>query len=258
MRLPLLVATAAVAASVAALVLWSGRAELGHAQQPGGDLSDRGIHLTASVDHIGVNPPGDRTPNYLMTFSHAVQVSGDYSVSVDGGSIASGQAVAGFLLGCGINVAGGVSVGISPNQGLNLSISPSASPPSASVAAPSAATSPTPTAAGTPSPPSLTLTPPSVSVSPPSVSLGPSFGGSLGLSESLSGTLTPGQVTTVSTATATLDGKAAFPYHITFNDAALNISQCASPVSAVPFVTASMSTAHGLAQTTAYGTQFPF
>ncbi|MGW5518727.1 MspA family porin [Nocardia africana] len=256
MRLPLLVATGAVAAGVAALVLWPGRAELGRAQQPGAGISGEGIQLSASVDHIGVNPPGGRTPNYLMTFSHAVQVSGDYSVSADGGSITSGQAVAGFLLGCGISVAGGVSVGISPNQGLNLSISPSASPPSASVAAPGVTNSPTGT--GNPSPPSLTVTPPSVSVSPPSFSLGPSFGGSLGLSESLSGSLAPGQVTTVSTATATLDGKTTFPYHITFGNAALNVSQCASAVSAVPFVTTFASTPHGLVQTTAYGAQFTF
>ncbi|MFI7190263.1 MspA family porin [Nocardia nova] len=227
MRLPLLVAVGTVAVSVAVLALGPGRAELGRAQQPGAGISGGGVQLTASVDHIGVNPPGNRTPNYLMTFSHATQVSGDYSISVDGGSITSGQAVAGFLLGCGISVAGGVSVGISPNQGLNLSISPSANAPS-------------------------------MSGSAPSFSLGPSFAGSLGLSESLSGALSPGEVATVNTTTATLDNTTTFPYHITFNNAALNVSQCASAVSAVPFVTTSASTPQGLAQTTAYGAEFTF
>jgi len=68
----------------------------------------------------------------------------------------------------------------------------------------------------------------------------------------------PGQVTTATTATATLDNTTAFPYHIAFNNAALNVSQCASPVAAVPFVSATVSTPTGLVQTTAYGDQFTF
>ncbi|MGV9668946.1 MspA family porin [Nocardia niigatensis] len=43
-----------------------------------------------------------------------------------------------------------------------------------------------------------------------------------------------------------------------FNNAAVNIAQCASPVSAVPFVTATVGTSEGVAQTTAYGDQFTF
>ncbi|MFF0458447.1 MspA family porin [Nocardia africana] len=225
------------------MALWACRAEPGHAQPPQADISGSGIHLVASIDNIRVDPPGDRTPNYLMSFSHAAQLSGDYSVSADGAAITSGQAVAGFLLGCGISVAGGVSIGISPNQGLNLSISPTVTTPSVGIA--------TPSATGVPSPPSVT-------VSPPSASLGPTFGGSLGLSESLSGSLGPGQVTSVSTAVAALNQATGFPFHIRFTNAALNVSQCASPVSAVPFITTSVSTPQGLAQTTAYGTQFTF
>jgi hypothetical protein len=38
----------------------------------------------------------------------------------------------------------------------------------------------------------------------------------------------------------------------------LNDSQCASPVAAVPFVSATVSTPTGLVQTTAYGDQFTF
>ncbi|WP_308188318.1 MspA family porin [Nocardia australiensis] len=193
-----------------------------------------------------MNPPGDRTPNYLMTFSHATQVSGNYSVTVEEGSIVSGQAVAGFLLGCGISVAGGVGVGVSPQQGLDYSISPSFSPPSFS---PPSAAVPSATSAPSISPPSVT---------PPSFSLGPSVGGSLGLTENLGVTLAPGEVTTATTATVNLDSATVFPFHIAFNNTALNVSQCASPVAAVPFVTASVSTTEGLVQTTAYGDQFTF
>ncbi|MFF3571135.1 MspA family porin [Nocardia jiangxiensis] len=160
------------AASVLALGLWAGGARLGNAQTTTADVDGSGLHLHASVDRIGVAPPGDRTPSYLMTFSHATQVSGNYSVAVTGVPIISGSAVAGFLLGCGISTAGGVQVGIEPNQALTAGITPSltinspsnaaarrigSNPPAASPApatSAAATTSPTPTtsAAATTSP----------------------------------------------------------------------------------------------------------
>ena len=106
--------------------------------------------------------------------------------------------------------------------------------------------------------PSASFTPPSASITPPSLSLGPSIGGTLGVSQLLEGTLAPGQVSTVQTTTSALDDKTAFPYHISFNNAPLNIAQCASPVSAVPYVSATISTASGTVQTTGYGQQFTF
>ena len=186
-------------------------------------MSGSGITLTTSVDHVGVNPAGNRTPTYLMAFSHAAQVSGDYSVTVTGDPISSGQAVAGFLLGCGISAAGGVTVGIAPSQGLNAGIYPT-----------------------------VNLT------TPPGVSVSPSVGGSLGTGETLATTLIPGQVTSATTAVAALTDKTEYPFHLTVGNAALNIAQCASPVGAVPFVTTSVSTPHGMVQTTAYGDQFTF
>ncbi|MFF0455376.1 MspA family porin [Nocardia africana] len=320
MRRPLIAAATGIAAVTAvASILWTGGSETSHAQPPGADVTGSGVHLTASVDNIGVNPPGDRTPNYLMTFSHAAQLSGNFSVNIEGDPITSGQAVAGFLLGCGISVAGGFDVGISPNQGLQLSISPTFTPPSlttaaapiastgsatgttttsaspttarttttpsqavrTSVAAPTTSATPTTTVVTTTTTPTTT-TPPTITtptittptittpslpttsgagvpgVSPPGFDLGPSVGGSLGLSENLDANIGPGQVTTATTATATLDNTTTFPYHIAFNNAALNVSQCASPVAAVPFVSTTVSTATGLVQTTAYGDQFTF
>ncbi|WP_433665713.1 MspA family porin [Nocardia sp. CA-136227] len=237
-----LMASAAVTAvaGVTLASLWAWGADAVGAQPPGGDVSGAGVHIVASVDSVEVNPPGNRTPNFLMTFSHAAQMSGNYSVTVDGGPITSGQAVAGFILGCGISVAGGVTVGIEPNQGLAAAIAPSVTPGSASA-----------------SPPSGTVTP-SASVTAPDISLGPSVGGALGVTEVLTATMGPGQVTTATTATAALDSGTMFPFQIMFNNAALNVAQCASPVSAVPFVTTTVSTAQGVIQTTGYGDQFTF
>ncbi|MGW4353013.1 MspA family porin [Nocardia sp. NPDC004582] len=241
MRHALMAAAAGTtAAGVTLASLWAWGIESVGAQPPGGDVSGAGVHIVTSVDQVGVNPPGNRTPNFLMTFSHAAQMSGSYSVTVEGGPITSGQAVAGFILGCGVSVAGGVTVGIEPNQGLAAALAPSVTPGTVSV-----------------SPPSGTV-PPSASVTPPDISLGPSVGGALGLTEVLTATMGPGQVTTTTTATAALDSATVFPYQITFNNAALNVAQCASPVSAVPFVTATVSTAQGVVQTTAYGDQFTF
>ncbi|MFE4456272.1 MspA family porin [Nocardia tengchongensis] len=205
---------AMVAANLAGVGLWAGGAGLGRSQPPGTDVSGGGVHVTASVDSIVVNPPGDRTPNFLMTFSHAAQMSGDYSVTVDGGRITSGEAVAGFILGCGISVDGGFDVDIGTYQQLGAII--------------------------------------------PAGVINPAVVGNLGVAEGVFANLGPGQVTVARTETARLGATTTFPLRIAFNNAALNIAQCASPVSAVPFVTTTVSTAVGLAQTTAYGDQFTF
>ncbi|WP_328401496.1 MspA family porin [Nocardia sp. NBC_00403] len=287
-------------AAVLAVVLWQG-AEPSQAQPPGADVSGAGIHLTTSVDNVKVDPPGDRMPSFLMTFAHAAQLSGDYSLTVEGNGITSGQAVAGFLLGCAISLDNGFSIGIDPNQGLLASISPDFGQSNVAATLPSVTPAPGPT---TPSAPTISrsaapisrsaapisrsaapisrsaapisrsaapisrsaastsesaaTTSPSASTSPSSASLGPTVGGALGLTEILEATLAPGQITTVTTVTADLDDKTVFPYHFIFNNAALNVGQCASPVSAVPFITATVSTAVGTVQTTAYGSQFTF
>ncbi|MFI2475248.1 MspA family porin [Nocardia xishanensis] len=314
-------------AAVFAVGLWPG-AEPSRAQPPGADVSGAGIHVTTSVENVRVDPPGDRMPNFLMTFAHAVQLSGDYSLNVEGEGITTGQAVAGFLVGCALSLDNGFTVGIDPEQGLLASISPEFSQSNVAATLPSApltpvSTPPSATLTPLPTPPSATLTPlptpqragttpktpattsasaattsasaattspssattspssattspsaestspsvettsPSVettspSASAPSASLGPTVGGTLGLAEVLEATLAPGQITTVTTATIDLDDRTAFPYHFIFNNAALNVGQCASPVSAVPFITATVGTAVGTVQTSAYGSQFIF
>ncbi|MEU6563920.1 MspA family porin [Nocardia nova] len=257
----------AIATVLAATALWAGGAEQSRAQPPAAppppppaaEATGAGLHLRVSVGNVKVDPPGDRTPNFLMTFAHAAQMSGDYAVQVDGAPVTSGQTVAGFILGCAVSVAGGVTVGIEPGQGVEASISPDFTPPDADVPIPAARRA---TPAATSVPPSTTTAPPTTttttSASPPSLSLGPSVGGNLDLTEVLTAALGPGQVTTATTATVDLSDKTTFPYNIVFNNAALNVAQCASPVSAVPFVTATVSSAQGVVQTTAYGAQFIF
>ncbi|MFE9326192.1 MspA family porin [Nocardia sp. NPDC052278] len=401
MRPRFVVIATGVVAAVVAVFVWPG-AEPSRAQPPGADVSGAGIHVTTSVENVRVDPPGDRMPNFLMTFAHAAQLSGNYSLNVESDGIVSGQAVAGFLLGCALTVDNGFTVGIDPNQGLLASISPqfsqsnaaarlpstvvkpvstpqpasttsrsaattsqsaaptsqsaaptshiaattsqsaaptsqsavptsqsaaptsqsavptsqsaattsqsavptsqsaattsqsaaptshiaattsqsavptsqsaaptsqSAVPTSQSAATTSQSAVPTSQSAATTSPsvetttPSVETTTPSVETttpSAPSASLGPTVGGTLGLGEVLEATLAPGQITTVTTVTTNLDNKTVFPYHFIFNNAALNVGQCAAPVSAVPFVTATVSTALETVQTSAYGTQFTF
>ncbi|MQY29407.1 MspA family porin [Nocardia aurantia] len=224
MRRALVVVAAPAAASMLVLGVGAGPGS-GRAQAPGAEIFGTGIHLTAAVDSIGVNPPGDRTPN-PMPFSHAVQTSGTYSVTVSGDRITSGQAVAGFILGCAVNLANGFPVGLEPNQGLSLGFAPTFDTPADGTA--------------------------------PTVTLGPAVVGILGLTEDLMVTLAPGQVTVATSVTANLDDKTTFPYHITFNNSALNVAQCVTPVSAVPFVTTTVSNSQGTVQTTAYSDQFVF
>ncbi|WP_433758691.1 MspA family porin [Nocardia sp. CA-135398] len=295
MRPRFVVIATGVVAAVLAVVVWPG-AEPSRAQAPGADVSGAGIHVTTSVERVAVDPPGDRMPNFLMTFAHAAQLSGDYSLNVQGDGITSGQAVAGYLLGCALSVDNGFTVGIDPNQGLLASISPEFSqqnaaarlssatatpgstPPRASTTSPSATASAATTtasaatttasaatttaSAATTSPDAATTSASADTTSPsasaPSASLGPTVGGTLGLTQVLEATLAPGQITTVTTVTVNLDDKTVFPYHFIFNNAALNVGQCASPVSAVPFVTATVSTALETVQTSAYGSQFTF
>ncbi|RMI28531.1 MspA family porin [Nocardia stercoris] len=236
---------AVISTVTASLTLWAWDGEPGRAQPPGTDVSGSGVHVTASVDSVEVNPSGDRTPNVLMTFSHAVQMSGSYSVGVEGDPITSGQAVAGVILGCGISVAGGVSVGIELSQRIRAGISSTVTSPRDSVVLPEAMPAPAPDT-------------PHGTVRSPRVSLEPSLGGTLSGTEISAFNLRPGRVTVLTTATAALNRDTAFPFHIAFENAAVNVAQCASPVSAVPFTTTTVSTAQGLVQTTAYGDQFTF
>jgi hypothetical protein len=184
--------------------------------------SAAGINLTVAIDDIRWAPSGNRAPAGLL-FSHDAHARGRYSV-IAAGAIQSGTVAAGFILGCGVSAAGGIQIGITPNAGILGAVQPN-----------------------------ITLT------NPPAVnSISPSVGGNLGLSEGDQVTLEPGQVTAVVVASAPLTSTSTYPYRLSFDDAGINVSQCVSPGSAVPFVTAAVSTDSATTQTTAYGDQFAF
>lgn len=70
--------------------------------------------------------------------------------------------------------------------------------------------------------------------------------------------LLPGQETVLVASTASLSSSSSYPFHLAVDGAPINVSACLSPASAVPFVTASLTTTSGNVQTTAYGKQFTF
>lgn len=184
--------------------------------------SEGGTELTVAVDDTDTVGAGNQAPGGVP-FSHSVQVAGRYSVDVHPDKITSGTVAVGYILGCGVDLSSGITVGLIPNQSGTVGITPS-----------------------------VTLG------APPSVTIAPTLSGTAGMSETLSATLIPGQITTVTTATATLDPTTTFPYHLSHQRTPLNVARCASPVTAVPFTTASITTPNAYLQNTAYGNQFTF
>ncbi|MFX0573423.1 MspA family porin [Nocardia nepalensis] len=192
-----------------------------------GEVNAGGLHVVASVDsNSSASPGGDIASN--VPFAHQVKVSAEYSVHMDGvSSLRSGQIVAGYLIGCAVDISNGISVGIAPSVGVSAGIAPS-----------------------------ITITsgmPPSVSVS-----VSPNVGVNAGITGALSVTVAPGNVTAVAIGTALLDPDAAFPYTFGHTNTPLNVSGCLSPASAMPFVTVTADATNSTAQTTGYGTEFAF
>ncbi|WSF99200.1 MspA family porin [Nocardia vinacea] len=185
------------------------------------------MHLVAAVDVSNVVPAGGDVAQGIP-FVHAVKVSGDYSVSVDGGpSVRDGEIAIGYLIGCAVDIADGISIGIAPSIGVSAGIAPSLA---------------------------LTLGD-STSVT---VAIQPNVGVNAGLAGAISVNLAPGTVTAVVIGAASLDEDAEYPYIFSHTNTPLNISGCLSPASAMPFVTARVDGTNGTAQTTGYGTQFTF
>lgn len=83
-------------------------------------------------------------------------------------------------------------------------------------------------------------------------------GPSANLNGNISMALVPGQVTTVTIINAPLGANTVSPYQVEHNATALNLSQCGGRASAVPFVSATLSSNSGTLETTAYGRQFDF
>ncbi|MFI6954308.1 MspA family porin [Nocardia sp. NPDC050408] len=192
-----------------------------------GEVDAGGMHVVAAVDMNNVVPAGGDIATGIP-FVHAVKVSGNYSVSVDGvSSVRDGEIAIGYLVGCAVDISQGVSIGIAPSVGVSAGIAPELA---------------------------LTLgDSPSVTVA-----ISPNVGVNASLTGAITVSLAPGNVTAVVIGAASLDQDVTFPYTFGHTNTPLNISGCISPASAMPFVTVRADGTGGTAQTTGYGTEFTF
>ncbi|MFR9753034.1 MspA family porin [Nocardia sp. 004] len=194
-----------------------------------GEVRSGGLHLIASVDSNTVTPAGGDTATGIP-FAHTVKVAGNYSVTFDGTSpLRHGQIIAGYLIGCAVNVADGITIGIVPQVNFGVGFAPFVA---------------------------LNLAidaPPSITVGfSPQVFMG------VGLAGQFAMFLAPGNVTAVVVGAAELDSESEFPYTFAHNNTPLNISGCLSPATAMPFVTVRADGINSSVQTTGYGDQFVF
>ncbi|MGO4615800.1 MspA family porin [Nocardia sp. 2YAB30] len=201
-----------------------------------GEINSRGMHLIASVDSNNAVSAGGDTP-FGIPLTHAVKVSGDFSVLLDGvSSLRGGKIAVGYLIGCAVSTYG-IGVAIAPAVGINASITPFFALDFGLDLAIDA--------------------PPSVGVGV-GVGVAPSVGVGAGLVGEIGVSLAPGSVTAEVIGAADLDKDATFPYTFAHTNTPLNVSLCLSQVSAIPFVTVRVDATNGTAQTTGYGTQFVF
>ncbi|MEU2039115.1 MspA family porin [Nocardia niwae] len=219
-----------------------------------GEINAGGLHLIASANANNVVPAGEFAPG--VPFVHAVKVSGDFSVSLDGPSaLRGGEIAVGYLVGCAVDISNGISIGISPSVGAGVGIAPSFGlEGSLTFEGPSVEM-------GMPDQhmiPSLQLlAPPSVTVGA-GVAIQPSFEVEGGLAVELAVNLAPGSVTAAVIGAAEIDEDSEFPYTFAHTNTPLNISGCLSPASAMPFVTVRADSRRATAQTTGYGAAFWF
>jgi hypothetical protein len=227
-----------------------------------GEIDAGGLHLIASANANNVVPAGgDIAPG--VPFVHAVKVSGDFSVALDGpAALREGEIVVGYLVGCAVDISNGISIGISPSIGAGVGIAPSFGlegsltfdAPSVEMNMPDQMNM----HGHQMNMPSLQLiTPPSVSVGA-AVAIQPSFEVEAGLAAELAVNLAPGSVTAAVIGAAEIDGESEFPYTFAHTNTPLNISGCLSPASAMPFVTVRADSRRATAQTTGYGAAFWF
>ncbi|MFI2333639.1 MspA family porin [Nocardia rhamnosiphila] len=229
-----------------------------------GEIDSGGLRVVASANSSTSEPSGDTAMG--VPFAHTVKVSGDFSVAADGGSpLRGGEIVAGYLLGCAVDIANGISVAIAPSVGASTEVAPQVGVDFGVDLAPGAVeppmAEPDPEGNGQPmvDPWLDVLTPPEVGVSTGvGAALAQAFGVETGLAGELAVNLAPGTVTTAVVGAAELDEESTFPYTFAHSNTPLQVNGCLSPASAMPFVTVRADTTGGTVQTTGYGTSFIF
>ncbi|MEU6828829.1 MspA family porin [Nocardia beijingensis] len=229
-----------------------------------GEINAGGLHLVASANASNVMPGGDIAQG--VPFVHAVKVSGDFSVTLDGATALRGGEIAiGYLVGCAVDIANGISIGISPNVGVDFGIAPSFGlegsltwdAPSVQMNMPDKQMMMMPDKQMMMMPSLQLVAPPSVTVGA-AVGIQPSFDVEAGVAVELAVNLAPGSVTAAVIGAAEIDGESEFPYTFAHTNTPLNISGCLSPASAMPFVTVRADSKRATAQTTGYGAPFWF
>lgn len=201
-----------------------------------GEVGVGGMRLIASVDSTNAVPAGDIAAG--VPFSHATKVSGNFSVALDGPPVLEGgRVVAGYLVGCAVDVSEGMSIAIIPEIGGGVEIAPYTELEVA-------------TTFEEGGPPIVTIAP-LVGVEP-GVGMESALAGEVGVN------LAPGTVAPVVVGETELTPETTFPFTFAHAGTPLNIDGCLSPASAMPFVTVDARTPGGAAQTTGYGTAFEF
>ncbi|MFE7743226.1 MspA family porin [Nocardia sp. NPDC057455] len=204
-----------------------------------------GLHLIASVDYNNVVPSGDVALG--IPFAHAVRVSGDFSVVSDGAAaLRRGRIVAGYLIGCAVDISDGISVSIAGAVGAGVEFTPGIVIELGGI-----------DFGGFNEKGMLEELPVIVA---PTIAIGAdtTFGVNGELGGEITVNLAPGSVTAAVIAEGELDRESTFPFTFAHTNTPLNVSGCLSPASAMPFVTVRVEATSGIAQTTGYGPQFMF
>lgn len=229
------------------------------------EVESGGLRMVAAVDSNTVVPATDTALG--VPFAHAVKVSGNFSVALDTpAALRSGEIVAGYLVGCAVDIANGISIGIAPSIGVNAGISPSFGVDFGVDLGFEGPGQEAPEQ-GDPEQDGFGLGDFGLDiVTPPTVGLGagvgvgiePSVGVEGGLAGELAVNLAPGTVTAAVIGGAELDEDATFPYTFAHSNTPLNVNGCLSPASAMPFITVRADSQNSSVQTTGYGDPFVF
>ncbi|MFF0529656.1 MspA family porin [Nocardia amikacinitolerans] len=204
-----------------------------------GEASGAGMRLVASVDTNVVVSTGDLALG--VPFAHSAKVSGNFTATLDGASsLRGGLLVAGYLVGCAVDISEGIDISIAAATGANIDVTPELLGLGVGLG--------------------LDLDmPPGVAVD-----LALDLGGDVtfGVFGEVGGEITvsinPGSVTVVAIAEAELDDDSVFPFTFAHSNTALNVNGCLSPASAIPFLTVRADARNGIVQTTGYGPHFVF
>ncbi|MGY1945234.1 MspA family porin [Nocardia asiatica] len=213
--------------------------------EPGEVGTRGGLHLIASVDYNNVVPGGDVALG--VPFAHAVKVSGDFSVVSDGPSaLRGGQIVAGYLIGCAVDISDGISVSIAAAVGSGVEFSPGIVIEFGGIDF------------GALNEYGMLEELPVIVAPTVAIGADTTFGVNGELGGEITVNLAPGSVTAAVIAEADLDDESTFPFTFAHSNTPLNVNGCLSPASAMPFITVRAEARNGMAQTTGYGPHFVF